>query len=332
MPIKPKFCSQCAAPVETRVVDGQPRDVCSACGAVSFQNPLPVVAAVVLNDRREVLLVKRKCGSAPEATWALPMGLVETDDSIPEAAARELKGQTGIDARTIRLLDTDLCKTDEYGDVLMVTFEMEKRGGLETPGREVDQLAYFPLSSHPALACSSHERALRICADMHLEDWAIRDSFERLQTDDAKVMLSDALVAMIKARAGEITRVWIADICEDPTTARYRNVDQKQLFERGTTALSQFSRWLSGREADQEVSDFYFEIGRQRKAEGFDAHEVLSALMLLKKHTWSFARNHGVWERPIDVYRVLELNRRIAAFFDRAMYHAARGFAIDEAN
>ena len=180
------------------------------------------------------------------------------------------------------------------------------------------------------MACSSHERALRICADTHLEDWAIRDSFEHLQTDDAKVMLSDALVAMIKARAGEIARVWIADICENPTTARYCNVDQEQLFERGTTALSQFGRWLSGREADQEVSDFYFEIGRQRKAEGFDAHEVLSALMLLKKHTWSFARNHGVWERPIDVYRVLELNRRIAAFFDKAIYHAARGFAADQ--
>ena len=61
-------------------------------------------------------------------------------------------------------------------------------------------------------------------------------------------------------------------------------------------------------------------------AGGFAVHEVLSSLTLLKKHVWSYAWNHGVWEKPIDVYRVLELNRRIAAFFDKAMYHTARGF------
>jgi hypothetical protein len=33
-----------------------------------------------------------------------------------------------------------------------------------------------------------------------------------------------------------------------------------------------------------------------------------------------------MWHRPIDVYRVLELDRRITLFFDRAAYHAAKGW------
>jgi hypothetical protein len=53
--------------------------------------------------------------------------------------------------------------------------------------------------------------------------------------------------------------------------------------------------------------------------------------MLLRKHIWLFARRHGVWERPIDVYRVLELNRRIVVFFDKAMYETTRGFEAADA-
>ncbi len=64
----------------------------------------------------------------------------------------------------------------------------------------------------------------------------------------------------------------------------------------------------------------------ERSGQGFSAHELISSLTLLKKHVWTYTRTRGVWQRPIDVYRVLELNRRIALFFDRAIYHATLGF------
>jgi len=327
---KPKFCPQCGAAVETEMRDGQPRDVCTACGTVVYQNPPPLAAAVVLNERREVLLVRCRHG-ADEQAWCLPMGFAQPNESLADAARRQLREQTGIEAQPIRLLDSDSCPNDEYGNLLIVTYEMRKIGGTEAPGTPDDAVAYYPLSRHPPLGLSPNERALQLCADTHLEEWAIRDSFERLQTEATKVMLSDVLIMLIKERAADIARLWLAEACENPTTARYKTVDQDKLLERATTALSQFGRWLSGHEADREVTDFYVQIGRERKRQGFYAHEILSVLMLLKKHVWTFARNHGVWERPIDVYRVLELNRRMAAFFDRAMYHATRGFELEDA-
>ena len=325
---KPKFCSQCGAAVETRMIDGKPRDVCSACDAHVYQNPPPLAACVVLNERREVLLVKSKHDSE-EATWSLPMGFAETGETIAEAAPRQLEEQTGLEARLIRLLRADSSKSPDHGDLLIVTFELEKVGGKETPGAKIETLAYFPHSRCPKLAFNAHEKALRTCADSHLEEWMIHDSFERLQTDGTKVMLSDALVGLIKDDSDEIARLWITEIREGPTTASYAKADQAKLLERASTALSQFGRWLSGHEADQEVAEFYFNIGRERRAQGFNNHEILSALMLLKKQIWIFARSRGVWKRPIDVYRVLELNRRIVVFFDKAMYHTTRGFEAE---
>lgn len=325
MSSKPKFCSQCGAAVETRIVDGKPCAACSACDTLVYQNPPPVAAAIVLNERREVLLVKCHRYSKT-AQWCLPMDFAAAGETIADAALRALRERAGVVARMIRLLDTDSSSNPEQGDLLVVTFEVEKVGGREASGEGVEELAYFPLSRHPALGVSSNEKALRICAESHLEEWMIRDSFERLQTDDTKVMLSDALVGLIREHSTELARLWLDEVRASPTTASYAKADPAELLELVTTALSQFSRWLSGHEADQEVADFYFNVGRQRRVQGFHNHEILSALTLLKKHIWAFAHRHAVCRRSIDVYRVLELNRRIVVFYDHAMYHATRGF------
>ena len=55
-------------------------------------------------------------------------------------------------------------------------------------------------------------------------------------------------------------------------------------------------------------------------------HELLSAIMLLKRQMWTHARSQGVWQRPMEMYRVMELQSRFAVFFDRGMYHSARGY------
>ena len=93
-----------------------------------------------------------------------------------------------------------------------------------------------------------------------------------------------------------------------------------------------FRRWLKGTEADTEIRDYYLALGRRRKGQGFSQHEVLSALTLLRKQVWTHARGQGVWERPIDVYRVLELNRRIVLFFDKALYYTALAFETNQGN
>lgn len=328
MPLTPKYCSQCGQAVATRVVADRPRIICPACDTVFYENPLPVAASVVLNQRRQVLLVKRK-RQPHEGKWCLPMGFAELGETIAEAAVRELREETGIQGRTVRLLDADSVNSGHYGDLLIVTFEMKKIRGRERPGDDAEDVRYFPIGQHPPLAFSSNEKALRACAGAHLEGWAIQDSFVTLQADEDKAMLSDSLVTLIEARAEEVAKLWLADVRSNRTTLSYRTIEPDLLLARATLAISQFGRWLKGSAEADEVKAFYRLVGQERKAQGFKLHELLSSLTLLKKHVWTFARAQDVWEQPIDVYRVLELNRRMAVFFDKAAYHAARAFGAD---
>ena len=325
MPIKPSYCARCGQAVVTQVVDDRPRLVCPACETIFYENPLPVAASVVLNDRREVLLVKRR-REPHQGMWCLPMGFAELSETIAAAALRELEEETGVEGRVLRLIDADSIESSHYGDLLIVTFEMQKIGGTEQPGDDAEETRYFPIEQHPPLAFSSNEKALRACAAAHEEGWAIQDSFVTLQADEDKAMLSDELVALIRDRADEIAGLWLLDVRTSPTTRSYHASDPDQLIERATLAVSQFGRWLKGDEPPDEVKAFYRILAKERAAQGFKVHELLSSIALMKKHLWTFVCSQGVWERPIDAYRVLELSRRVASFFDKATYHAAREF------
>jgi 8-oxo-dGTP diphosphatase len=324
MPLKPKYCSQCGAPVETRFVEDRPREVCPKCDEIFYRNPLPVASALVLNKDREILLVRRK--RDPErGMWCLPIGFAELAETIEEAAVRELREETGIHGRVLRLLDADSVESDFYGDLLVVTFEMEKTGGVERAGDDAEEVGYFPAEQLPPLAFSSNEKAVAACLRAHQDEWAIRDSYDRMQAGDGERLLSDALVSMIEQQAEQIAERWLEEVRSNPTTNSYRSIDPPLLVAAATTALSQFSRWLRGAESDQEVRAFYRPVGHERIVQGVQPHEMVSSLTLLRRQVHEFARRQGVWERPIDVYRVLELNRRIVVFFDKAAYHMVKG-------
>ena len=90
--------------------------------------------------------------------------------------------------------------------------------------------------------------------------------------------------------------------------------------------LARFSAWLGGVREDAEVKDFFSALGRQSRREGVPLSHVLSSLSLVKKHLWEFALSRGMWQKTLDIYMALELDRRIVIFFDRAVFHATQGY------
>ena len=307
-------------------VGDRPREVCSVCGKVFYQNPLPAAAALVLDDQRRVLLVKRKL-PPNKGMWCLPIGFAEMGETIAEAALRELHEETGVVGRVTRLIDADSWKSGFYGDLLVVTFEVEKISGAETAGDDAEDVRYFAIDHLPPLAFPSNEKAIRLCAELHEDDWAIHDSFQPVRGGHGR---GDALGQSGRLR-GRARRV------RGPSVAGRRALEphhdtlhapRPRLpadgVHHGAAAAGPLA---GGREHRGRDRSFYRDLGARRRSQGIESYEMLSAVMLLKKHIWTYARSQGVWERPVDAYRVMELQSRFAVFFDRASYHLMRGFS-----
>jgi 8-oxo-dGTP diphosphatase len=320
-----RYCASCGERVEHRPSEESQRLVCGACGFVFYRNPLPVAASVLLNDSREVLLVKRR--QAPHrGEWCLPTGFAELEESIEAAALRELKEETGIEGRIRRLLNAASASSDYYGDLLFVCFEVEHAAGVGRPGDDAEEIAWFPEDRVPRLAFRPHEEAVARCFAQHRDEWAIQDSFARLEAG-GEALISDALVSLVEEHAEEISARWLGAVRSSPSTPTYAGLPPGLAQERAIAVVSKFCSWLSGEEHGEEVAEFYRTLGYQRRRQGFALHEVISALTLLRREIWLFIGRRDALVDLLEVYRAMELSRRVVLFFDKALYHTARGFA-----
>lgn len=110
-------------------IEEEKRLACPACQWVCYENPLPSSAALVRNDKGEVLLVKR--GHEPgRGKWALPSGFIEIDETPEKACLRELREETGLKGEIVRLAGVYSQESLLYRNVLIIGYEVEARGNL----------------------------------------------------------------------------------------------------------------------------------------------------------------------------------------------------------
>jgi len=90
-----KFCPRCTQPLETVQYDGVTRQRCpdKACGFVHWNNPVPVVAAIIEHGDR-VLLARNKLW--PEKFFGLVTGFLEKDETPESGVLREVQEEVGL--------------------------------------------------------------------------------------------------------------------------------------------------------------------------------------------------------------------------------------------
>ena len=100
-----RFCPNCAAPLQllTKSEDGgdKQRLRCAACGWTHWNNPTPVLAAVVEYGGR-VLLARNAAWAGK--MYALITGFMEAGETPEAGIAREIKEETNLDARALDLI------------------------------------------------------------------------------------------------------------------------------------------------------------------------------------------------------------------------------------
>jgi NAD+ diphosphatase len=105
MTIDYRFCPTCATPLQllAQMEDGgeKQRLRCAACGWTHWNNPTPVLAAVVQYQDRILL--------AQNAAWkgkvyALITGFMEAGETPQEGVKREVKEETNLDVRELDLI------------------------------------------------------------------------------------------------------------------------------------------------------------------------------------------------------------------------------------
>lgn len=97
-------------------------------------------AAIVLNDRGELLLVR-----GPRRGWEMPGGQVEEGESLSAAAVRETLEESGVEIEIVRFCGIF---QNVKGSICNTLFLGRPIGGAPVPTEESLESGFFPCRKH----------------------------------------------------------------------------------------------------------------------------------------------------------------------------------------
>jgi NAD+ diphosphatase len=145
-----RFCSHCAAPLQRLRADedGGPKERlrCAACGWTHWNNPTPVLAAVVeCADRGGRLLLARNAAWSGRM-FALITGFMEAGETPEEGIAREIAEETALQVDALKLIGVyDFQRMNQ----LIVAYHAVARGEIVLS----PELAEYKLFDPAAVRC-----------------------------------------------------------------------------------------------------------------------------------------------------------------------------------
>lgn len=142
------YCPACGAFLARAEVEGRDRARCASCAFVHYENPSPVAGGIVLDERGSVLLVRRAIEPF-RGSWALPAGFQEHDETPQQAAAREVREESGLEVEVGELFDL-VYVPGSRRSVNLALYLCRPTGGVLRGGTDVLDAAWFDLHALPS--------------------------------------------------------------------------------------------------------------------------------------------------------------------------------------
>ena len=137
-----EYCPRCAARLVERTVQSEVRRVCSAkCGFVHYDNPTPVVAAVVEHNGMVVLAHNRAWPRTLSSFYGLITGFLERAESPEQCALREVKEELDLDGTSPALIGV---YSFEQMNQVIIAYHVPAKGTV-TLNEELDDFRHVPL-------------------------------------------------------------------------------------------------------------------------------------------------------------------------------------------
>jgi NADH pyrophosphatase NudC (nudix superfamily) len=129
-----RHCLRCGTRLAPkRDAEGRERLACAACGWVFYENPAPVVAAIVEHEG-EVILVRQR--GWPESWYGLVTGFLEKGEAPEAGVLRELDEELGLEGEIASLVGV---YTFEQKNELIVAYHVRARGEVRL-GEELEAI------------------------------------------------------------------------------------------------------------------------------------------------------------------------------------------------
>lgn len=130
------------------------------------------VGALILNDKREILVVQEKSGRfRGTGIWKIPTGVVDEGEDIFKAAIREVKEETGIDAEFIEVLGFRQSHKSffEKSDLFFICMLRPLSFAIEKQELEIEAAQWIPFEEYAGQPFAQKHELFKYISELCLE-------------------------------------------------------------------------------------------------------------------------------------------------------------------
>ena len=154
-----RYCPRCGTELIRSKRASSIRPVCPACDWIFF--PDPKVAAAVLVERGDEVLLVRRTNTPHIGKWTLPAGFIDAGEDPARAAERECLEETGLRVRVTDLIDVIPGQEHPAGAHFVIAYRAEVISGELQAGDDADKVAFFKRDNLPPIAFQATKQVLK---------------------------------------------------------------------------------------------------------------------------------------------------------------------------
>ncbi|MBC8215767.1 MAG: hypothetical protein H8E64_04550 [Candidatus Marinimicrobia bacterium] len=139
-------------------------------------------------------------------------------------------------------------------------------------------------------------------------------------------MLNDKLAWLLEKQADRMTRDWVTMLKANANTASYHKLKDESLVQRIHEVYEKLSLWMEWEVSSRDLARYFMMIGEERKMQGISLPEVVYAVILARRNLCDHLFEEVITMNALDMQRLIEFNRRVIYFFDKAVYFVMMGY------
>ncbi len=134
------------------------------------------------------------------------------------------------------------------------------------------------------------------------------------------------LVEFVQNNAESMAARWLDIVRRHSATPTYHNWEEQDLIPRAVEVYRHLCDSIPKPTMKKPIAETYLALGRHRCREGFDASEVVQALIVTRRVLWFKVQKEHFIEKKLDFDSTVDLYNRVLLFFDRAIYYMSKGY------
>lgn len=156
-----RYCPKCAQKLQPLLIGERLRLSCPGCGWVHYRNPTVGVAVILIRQSEADRPVEILLGERRDGGWCIPCGHVEWDETIQQAARREIEEETGLQVElgTVFAVHSNFHNPQQH--TVGVWFRGQAKSGSLRPAGDLLAAAYYPLDQLPELKFPTDRQVIK---------------------------------------------------------------------------------------------------------------------------------------------------------------------------